>query len=107
MAVVPADERDGRVAVGQVLAGDAHAPVGLGANGVDDLVVVALEVPVVEVDPEGDVPEQPHPGIGQDPLQHPGHRLDRLVVGGDPSRSSPNGVGKRSKMSTSTTRSGS
>jgi hypothetical protein len=84
VAVVPADERDGREAAGQVLAGDAHAPVGLGPDGVDDLVVEALEVAVVQVDPVGDVATEPDPRVGQGPLQHPGDRLDRLVVGRDP-----------------------
>jgi hypothetical protein len=91
MAVVPADERDGREAVGQVLSGDAHAPVGLGADGVDDLVVAPLELPVVEVDAVGDVAEVAHPGVGQGLVEDAGHRLDGLVVGRDTVADQPEG----------------
>ena len=42
MAVVPADERDGWKAVVQILSGDAHTPIGLGTDGIDDLIVEPL-----------------------------------------------------------------
>jgi hypothetical protein len=83
VAVVPADERDGGQAVGQVLARDAHAPVGLGADRPDDLVVERLDVAAVDVPPEGHVAEVAHPLVGQDPLEDARDRLDRLVVGRD------------------------
>jgi hypothetical protein len=71
------------VAVGQILAGDAHAPVGLGTDGVDDLMVEPLQLPVVEIDPVGDVPEEADPWVGQDLVEDAGHRLDGLVIGRD------------------------
>src|SRR5215217_6052084 len=83
MPVVPADERDRREAVGQVLTRDAHAPVGLGADGIDELMVEPLQLPVVEIDTVGDVPEEADPWVGQDLVEDAGHRLDGLVIGRD------------------------
>ena len=45
VGVVPAHELGGRVAAGQMLAGDAHAPVRARADGVDDRVVVGRSGP--------------------------------------------------------------
>ena len=81
MTVVPADERDCRKAVGKVFARYAHAPVSLSANGIDDLMVELFQFPMVEINSVGDIPEEPHPGVGQDPVEDSSHRLDGLVIG--------------------------
>ena len=46
---------------------------------------------MVQVDPVGDVAQEPDAGVGQGPLQDPGDGLDRLVVGGDPVADQPEG----------------
>jgi hypothetical protein len=84
MTVVPADERDCRKAVGKVFARYAHASVSLGTNGIDDLMVEALQLLTAEVNTVGDISEEPHPRIGQDLVEDPGHRLDGLVIGRNP-----------------------
>src|SRR5215218_8193443 len=71
MAVVPADERDGWKAVEQILSRDAHTPIGLGTDGIDDLIVEPLQFLVMDVDTVGDVAEETNAG----------YRLDRLVIG--------------------------
>jgi hypothetical protein len=81
MAVVPADERDGWKAVEQILSGDAHTPIGLGTDGIDDLIVEPLQFLVMDVDTVGDVAEETDSGIRQRPVQNAGYRLDRLVIG--------------------------
>ena len=63
VSVVPGDEVGRRVAAAEVLAGDPHAPVGLGARGVDDLMVVRPQVLDRHVLPELDVAEKPEPGV--------------------------------------------
>jgi hypothetical protein len=78
-----------------VVAGDAHAPVGLDADGMDELMVEQLQLPMMDVHTIGDISEVPHPWIGQDLVEDAGHRLDRLMVGGDPVADQPERVGKR------------
>src|SRR5829696_331190 len=81
MAVVPADERNGWKAVEQILSRDAHTPIGLGTDGIDNLIVAPLQFLVMGVDTVGDVAEEPDSRIRQRPVQNAGHRLDRLVIG--------------------------
>ncbi len=59
MAVVPGHEFGGRVAPLQVLPGDAHAAVGLGAGGVEDLVIVLAQIVDGDVLSELDTAEEP------------------------------------------------
>ena len=66
----------------QVFAGDAHAAIALGANGVDDRVVVGADVVVAEVGAEVNVAEEAEGGHGGDLVVDARHRLDLLVVGG-------------------------
>ena len=73
MAVVPADEVGRRPAPGEVLAGDAAAPVGLGADRIDDGVVVLGEVGVGEVGAELDVAEHAEAGLGGGALVDAAH----------------------------------
>ena len=56
--VVPADEVDGGHAAGQVLAGDAQRPVGLGADGVDHGVIALGEFGGLHVLADRDVAEE-------------------------------------------------
>ena len=81
MAVVPADERNGWKAVEQILSRDAHTPIGLGTDGIDDLIIEQLQFLVMDVDTVGDVAEETDSGVRQRPIQNAGHRLDRLVIG--------------------------
>jgi hypothetical protein len=83
MAVVPADERGGGQAAGQVLARDAERPVGLGAHGVDDGVVAAHEVGVGDVGAHGDVAEEATALAEDGALERLVEQLDLAVVGGD------------------------
>src|SRR4029453_13864985 len=81
MAVVPADERNSWKAVEQLLPRDAHTPIGLGTDGIDDLIIEPLQLLVMYVDTVGDVAEETDSRIRQRPTQNGGHRLDRLVIG--------------------------
>jgi len=83
VAVVPGDELGGGPGAGQVLAGDVHAPVGLGADGVDDRVVEAGEVGVVEVAAGLDVADEAEAGPLRDLLERARDGLDLRVVGRD------------------------
>ena len=58
VGVVPADERGGGMAAGQVLAGDAEALVGLASDRVDDRVVALLELVDGDVLADLDVAEE-------------------------------------------------
>ncbi len=78
--VVPGDEVGRRVATAKVLAGDAHAAVGLGAGGVDDLVVVRPEILERDVLPQLDVAEEAEPGMRGRLVEGSGDVLDLLVV---------------------------
>ena len=81
VGVVPPDELGGRVAAGQVLARDPHAPVGAGAHRVDDAVVVGQHLVAHDVAPHLDVAEEAELGVRGDLVEDPRHRLDLLVVG--------------------------
>ena len=83
MAVVPGDELGGGPAAGQVLAGDAHAPVGLGADRVDHRVVAGEQVLVGDVGAVLDVAEEAELGVGRGLLVDAADRLDVGVVGRD------------------------
>ena len=63
VGVVPADEVDRGHTAGQVLAGDAECPVGLGADGVDHRVVAFGEFGGLDVLADGDIAEEPEPRI--------------------------------------------
>ncbi len=80
VAVVPADESGRRETTGQVFAGDAHAAVGLTADGVDNLVVERLEIFMPEVGAEGHVAEVAHAPVGGDAVVDAGDGFDRLMV---------------------------
>ena len=54
---------------GEVLAGDAEAPVRLRAEGVDDGVVEAPEISVRQIAPDLDVAEEAEAGLQRDPLE--------------------------------------
>ena len=69
MAVVPGDELGGGPRAGQILAGDAEPTVGLRADGVDDRVVEAHEVVVVEISADLDVAEETEAGLIGDSLE--------------------------------------
>ena len=106
VAVVPGHELGGGPAAGKVLARNAHAPVGLGADGVDHGVVALGEVVVREVAAEFDVAVEAELGVLGGLLVDAADRLDVRVVGGHAARTRPHGVGRRSNMSTCTQRSG-
>ena len=93
VGVVPADEGGGRVAAGQILAGDAELAVGLAADRVDDRVVEALEVLDLDVVADLDVAEEAEALAGGGFFVDPDHRLDLRVVGGDAAADQPEGVG--------------
>ena len=64
VGVVPADEVDGRHAAGQVLAGDSHGPIGLGAHRVDHRVVAVGKLVDRDILSHSDIAEEPEPGVG-------------------------------------------
>jgi hypothetical protein len=81
MAVVPGHELRGGVAALQILAGDAHAPVGLGARRVDDLVIVTPEIRRRQVPAELDAAEEPKARMRRHLVEGRGDGLDLLVIG--------------------------
>jgi hypothetical protein len=81
VAVVPGDELGGRPAPGQVLARDAHAPIGLRADRVDDRVVAGVQVVVGELGAVLDVAEEAKLGVRRGLLVDAADRLDVGVVG--------------------------
>ena len=83
MAVVPGDERRGRPGSGQVLAGDPELAVGLRADGVDDRVVEARELGVLDVLADLDVAEEAEARLRGGSLEGPRDGLDVRVVGRD------------------------
>ncbi len=83
VAVVPGDELGGGPAARQVLAGDAHATVGLGADRVDHRVVAGEKVVVGEVGAVVDVAVEAEFGVGGGLLVDAADGLDVGVVGGD------------------------
>jgi hypothetical protein len=82
--VVPGDEVGRRVAAAKILAGDAHAPVGLGPRRVDDLVIVGPEILERHVLAELDVAEEAESGVRRRLVEGGRDVLDLLVVGRDP-----------------------
>ena len=81
MPVVPGDEFRGRMAAGEILAGNAHAPIGLGARRIDDLVVVPPEIRDGDVAAELDAAEEAKPRVRGDLVERAGDGLDLLVIG--------------------------
>ncbi len=80
MAVVPGDELGRGMAAAQVLAGNAHAPVGLGPGAVDDLVIVGLEVGERHVLAEFDAAEETEARIRRHLVEGVRDELDLLMV---------------------------
>ena len=89
VAVVPGDELGRGPRAGQVLAGNPHAAVALGTDGVDDGVVQLDEVGVVDVAAHLDVAEEAEARAVGDLLEGAGDRLDLGMVGGDPEPDEP------------------
>src|SRR5215210_7758819 len=83
MAVVPGDELGGGPAARQVLAGDAHAPVCLGAHRVDDGVVARVQVLVGYVAPVLDVAVEAELRVRRGLLVDAADGLDVGVIRGD------------------------
>src|SRR5690606_8629240 len=83
MAIIPGDKLCGREAPGQVFARDVELAVGLCADGVDDLVVVAAQGGVGQVRTKVDVAEEAKTGVGGRAVIDLGHRFNLLVVGRD------------------------
>ena len=102
VAVVPGDELGGRPAAGQVLAGDAERLVGLRAGRVDDRRVVLHQLGVRDVDAR---PRRcRRTGSRARSVCRSNVSSRRLISwwsGATPPRSSPHGVGSRSKRSIS------
>ena len=102
VAVVPGDELGCRPRAGQVLAGNAEPPVGLGADRVDHGVVTSGELVVRHVAADLDVAEEAEPRARRCLLERARHRLDVRVVRRDSEPDEPHGVGSRSSRSTAT-----
>jgi hypothetical protein len=97
MAVVPADERNSWKAVEQILSRDAHTPIGLGTDSIDDLIIEPFQFLVMDVDTVGHVAEETDVRIRQRPIQNAGHRLDRLVIGRNTITDQPKRSGETAK----------
>ena len=85
VAAVPAHDRPGADAAGQVLTGDAQAPVDGAADGVHDRGVVLAqrgERDAALADPHA--ADEAHLAGAERPAQHPDDRLHLHVVGRDP-----------------------
>ena len=89
VAVVPGHELGRRPRSGQVLAGDAEAAVGLGADRVDDRVVEPAQLVVRDVPADLDVAEEAKAGLRRGLLERARDRLDVRVVGRDPEADEP------------------
>ena len=83
MAVVPGDELRRGVAALQILAGDAHAPIGLRAGRIDDHVIVRAQVVHAQVTAELDGAEESKSRVRRDLVERRRHRFDLLMVGRD------------------------
>ncbi len=94
VAVVPGDELGGGPAAGQVLAGDAHAAVGLGADRVEDGVIAGQQVRVGDVRAVVDVAVEAELGMGGGLLVDAADGLDVGVVGRDAAAHEAPGGGK-------------
>jgi hypothetical protein len=89
VAVVPGDERGGRVAARQVLARDAEVPVVGCAHGVDHGVVVREQLLVGQVTAHLHVEVKAEVRGPGRPLERPRDALGPLMVGGDPGAHEP------------------
>ena len=83
MAVEPSHEFGGGAASSQILAGDAHPPIRLGAGGEADLVKVLAEVSQADVVSHLHIAEEPECLFLGDAVEHPRDVLDLLVIRGD------------------------
>ena len=83
MAVVPGDELGRGPGAGQILAGDPELAVGLRADGVDDRVVEARELGVLDVFADLDVAEEAEARLGRGALERARDGLDVRVIGSD------------------------
>jgi hypothetical protein len=89
MAVVPGDELEGRPRAGQVLARDPEPAVGLRADGVENGVVEADEVVVVQIASDLHVAEEPETRLVGDPLERARDRLQLRVIRRDAEADEP------------------
>jgi len=89
MPVVPADKLGRGVAAREVFAGDFQPAIGLRANGVDDRVIVADQIDMVDIAPVFDVAEETQPGVAGGPLVSPCHRPDFRMIWGDAAAHQP------------------
>ena len=80
MAVVPGDELGRRPRAAQILAGNPEPSVSLRADRVDDGVVEAHEIGVVDVAPKLHVAEESEARLFRDPLERPRDRLQLRVI---------------------------
>ena len=94
VAVVPGHELGGGPAAGKVLAGNAHAAVGLGADRVDHRVVAGVQVGVGDVAAVLDVAVEAELGVRRGLLVDAADRLDVGVVGRDSAAHEPPGGGQ-------------
>ena len=78
----------------EILARNAHPPVGLRADRVDDGVVELGEIVVRQVAADLDPAQEPEAGLGGDPLERLRDRLDLRVVGSDAEADEPPGRGQ-------------
>jgi hypothetical protein len=83
VGVVPVDEGGGRMAAGELLAGDAELPVDAGAVGEDDRVVPVGQLAHADVAADVDVAEEAEARPSRGLLVDADHRLDLGVVGRD------------------------
>ena len=94
VAVVPGDELGGGPAAGEVLARDAHAPVGLRADRVYHGVVAGEQVVMRDVGAVVDVAVEPELRVRGGLLVDPADGLDVGVVGGHAAAHEPPGCGQ-------------
>ena len=83
MAVVPGDELRGGPRSRQVFAGDAHAPVGLGSDGIDNRVVVVEQLVVTHVAAHLEVAEEAKARLHGDLLERARDGLDLRMIRSD------------------------
>src|SRR5690242_21844719 len=80
MPIVPANKRESRKGIRQLLTRDTHPSISLGTNCIDDLIVELLEFLMMDIDTVGDVPEETDAWIRQNFIKDADHRLDGLMV---------------------------
>ena len=76
MAVVPTDERCGRGTADEFFARDAHFAVRLGADGVNNLIVVCQQLIVRNVLTDGHIAKKAHAWVGHEFVVDTRHTLD-------------------------------